>query len=124
MPTRAKKYCSKANCGRYAVKSGMCQEHYDERQREVRGRRVYQPYERWYGLKVWRVLKERQLRRQPLCEECLKEKDMVVAEEVDHIKPHRGDWRLFIDPNNLQSLCASCHSRKTAKENAARGKGG
>lgn len=32
---------------------------------------------------------------------------------VDHVVPHRGDQRLFHDPNNHQSLCWQCHSRKT-----------
>jgi 5-methylcytosine-specific restriction protein A len=40
----------------------------------------------------------------------------VRAEVVDHIRPHRGDWALFIDPGNHQSLCKSCHDRKTAAE--------
>jgi 5-methylcytosine-specific restriction protein A len=35
---------------------------------------------------------------------------------VDHIVDHKGDWRLFVDRNNLESLCHSCHSRKTLRE--------
>ncbi|MGM9649714.1 MAG: HNH endonuclease [Butyricicoccaceae bacterium] len=35
---------------------------------------------------------------------------------MDHIKPHRGDWGLFADQNNLESLCHRCHSRKTLAE--------
>jgi 5-methylcytosine-specific restriction protein A len=38
---------------------------------------------------------------------------------VDHIQPHRGNWARFIDRDNLQSLCKSCHDRKTALEMAA-----
>ncbi|NMA84113.1 MAG: HNH endonuclease [Epulopiscium sp.] len=40
--------------------------------------------------------------------------NIIVA--VDHIKPHKGNEDLFYDINNLQSLCKSCHDRKTAKE--------
>jgi len=37
----------------------------------------------------------------------------------DHIKPHRGDERLFWDPSNLQTLCKSCHDTvKQAAEQA------
>lgn len=28
----------------------------------------------------------------------------------DHIVPHRGDPQKFFDPDNLQTLCASCHN--------------
>ena len=35
---------------------------------------------------------------------------------VDHIIPHRGDQKLFWDQNNWQSLCKSCHDKKTLTE--------
>jgi len=38
----------------------------------------------------------------------------VRATHVDHVLAHRGDEGLRLDPNNLQALCHSCHSRKTA----------
>ncbi|SPA17227.1 Putative phage holin (fragment) [Cupriavidus taiwanensis] len=31
------------------------------------------------------------------------------ATVVDHVRPHRGDRRLFLDRTNLQSLCKLCH---------------
>jgi 5-methylcytosine-specific restriction protein A len=41
----------------------------------------------------------------------------VQATDVDHVVPHRGDIKLFMT-GELQSLCHSCHSRKTIAENA------
>lgn len=39
------------------------------------------------------------------------------ASVVDHIKPHRGDTKLFWDKANWQSLCTHCHnSRKQSFE--------
>jgi 5-methylcytosine-specific restriction endonuclease McrA len=35
---------------------------------------------------------------------------------VDHIIPHRGDESLLYSAQNLQTLCRSCHARKTATE--------
>ncbi|TIX60322.1 MAG: HNH endonuclease, partial [Mesorhizobium sp.] len=32
------------------------------------------------------------------------------ANVVDHIKPHRGDMRLFWNRANWQPLCTRCHS--------------
>jgi 5-methylcytosine-specific restriction protein A len=62
-------------------------------------------------------LREWRLKTEPLCRECVAQGIYdVVATEVDHIEPHRGDWSKFVDRNNLQSLCKSHHSKKTAKE--------
>jgi 5-methylcytosine-specific restriction protein A len=33
------------------------------------------------------------------------------ADTVDHIKPHRGDRKLFADARNLQSMHRQCHSK-------------
>jgi len=35
---------------------------------------------------------------------------------IDHIRPHKGVWVMFMDRNNLQGLCARHHSQKTATE--------
>jgi len=35
---------------------------------------------------------------------------------VDHINPHRGRESIFWEVENLQSLCKSCHDKKTMKE--------
>ncbi|TIX74642.1 MAG: HNH endonuclease, partial [Mesorhizobium sp.] len=32
------------------------------------------------------------------------------ANVVDHVKPHRGDMRLFWSRSNWQPLCTPCHS--------------
>ena len=41
---------------------------------------------------------------------------LVPATVVDHIKPHRGDAKLFWDETNWQPLCKSCHDHKTMTE--------
>jgi len=55
------------------------------------------------------------LRRNPLCVKCLKEGKTTPVTVVDHIEPHRGDYDKFWNEDNFQSLCESCHNRKTAK---------
>ena len=64
----------------------------------------------------WQKARKRFLQLHPLCEECKRKGRVVLATDVDHIKPHRGDPVLFWDIDNWQALCHSCHSQKTARE--------
>ena len=71
--------------------------------------------QRGYGAE-WRRVRKRFLETHPLCVECLKEGRYVRATDLDHIRAHRGDPKLFWDPSNWQPLCHSHHSKKTARE--------
>jgi 5-methylcytosine-specific restriction protein A len=73
---------------------------------------------RWlYGTSAWKTLSKVQLAREPLCRLCLNLGNSRWATVADHIKRHSGDRMLFFDPDNLQSLCKSCHdSTKQAEE--------
>lgn len=91
--------------------------------RRSEGNRAVNPYLHMYkDVRWWNShrtgLSQVHRTENPLCCECEKHGVIVPAEEVDHIKPHKGDWALFLDPTNLQSLCTRCHSRKTVRENA------
>ena len=68
----------------------------------------------------WRALRTRYLQVHPVCEVggCSR-----AAVAVDHVVPMaRGGERLSWD--NLQGLCASCHSRKTALQDGGFGHAG
>lgn len=80
------------------------------------------PYKKLYNSSRWQDLRRYVLNKQSLCVECLKNNRITPATVVDHIKPHKGNEDLFYDINNLQSLCKSCHDRKTAKEDGRWGK--
>jgi len=70
-----------------------------------------------YQTPEWQRLRADQLLQEPFCRECGRlGAGRVRATDVDHIRPHRGDWALFADPGNLQSLCHSHHSAKTMRE--------
>lgn len=97
------------------VTDGYCEVH----RPKDRGRRgeeaqswrwMYQTDEWKYGLRPTQLLEE------PFCRECAKHGHRVRATDVDHIVDHKGDWARFTDHSNLESLCHSCHSRKTARE--------
>lgn len=57
---------------------------------------------------AWRKARAEFLARHPFCVEC-----GAPATVVDHIVPHRGDPIIFWDRRRWQSMCASCHGRKT-----------
>lgn len=68
---------------------------------------------RFYNGARWRSLRKRHLRRNPLCKQCLDNGKATAANHVDHIIDRKDAPHLSYATSNLQSLCASCHSRKT-----------
>lgn len=74
-----------------------------------------------YDTRKWKRLRKSQLMKQPLCEQCFKLDMIVSATVVDHKRAHLGDLEMFYDTENLQSLCVSCHNRKTATQDGGFG---
>lgn len=66
-----------------------------------------------YNDRRWRKARLLHLARNPLCVACQTEEKLTAATVVDHVIPHRGDVALFWDTTNWQSLCETCHNRKT-----------
>ena len=120
MVYRPKRFCRKQGCNQL-VDEGYCVKHKPEE---------YQRYDRYRGTAAergynskWRKARLRYLAEYPLCVECHESGLIVPATNVDHIVPHRGDMELFWDIENWQSLCATHHSQKTAKEDGGFGNG-
>lgn len=63
---------------------------------------------KFYNSSTWKRIRRVKLGQNPVCEIC----ERNPASNVDHIKAinNGGDP---VDSDNLQSLCHSCHSRKT-----------
>lgn len=105
--------CKHAGCP-VLTREGWCEKH-----RPKHERRMSADWHAWYNLPIWTdVLRPAQLLREPFCRECAATGRRTPATVVDHVKPHRGDWALFVDKTNLQSLCKHHHDRKTAREQA------
>lgn len=105
--------CRHPGCG-VLVPSGYCTAHQPPKKDR---RSVETQAWRWmYWTDEWKCLRGNQLLREPFCRECARHGDRILATDVDHIQDHKGNWALFADPSNLESLCHSCHSRKTARE--------
>lgn len=60
----------------------------------------------------WAKVRAMKLRRKPMCEDC----GEAEATQVHHKVAFRNRPGLRLRLDNLMSLCASCHSRRTAQE--------
>ncbi|MFP4539129.1 MAG: AAA family ATPase [Dichotomicrobium sp.] len=86
-----------------------------QRQRDL-DRRRGSAHKRGYT-RQWAAYAARYKLRHPLCVHCAEDGIDTLTEAVDHIQPVSGpDDPLFWDEDNHQSLCRTCHSRKTARE--------
>ena len=75
----------------------------------------------FYSRPDWMKLRLAVLRRDDwVCNECgvrcLGKKKGSPSPAVDHKKPRKEFPELAMDMGNLQTLCVSCHSRKTIRE--------
>lgn len=104
------KPCKHPGCREYAVQNGYCEKHKSDRYSFFEKKRI-SPSKLGYDRK-WNAARKEFLKANPLCKICGK-----PATEVDHIIPHKGNMILFWDRGNWQSLCHSCHSKKTIREN-------
>ena len=113
MPNKPLRPCAYCGCGEFVV-SGYCMKH--KPKERYRGNAA----QRGYNYR-WQLYREKFLKANPLCVECLKNGQVEPATVADHIIDHKGNQELFWDVNNHQALCRSCHSRKTARTNPYKG---
>ncbi len=113
MPYKPPHPCGHGGCpalthGRY------CEAHTKPQPRPLDGRP--REYFKPYGY-AWQQLRAKYIKAHPLCEVC-----GAPAKDVDHIVPvQEGGPSVW---SNLQSLCRSCHNRKTQRgQRATRGTG-
>lgn len=111
-PMKPLRICSSPGCPNL-VQSGKCEKHRKQAARQYDATRKG-TYHDWYSSARWRKLRERCLSENPLCVECEKEGHVTAGTIADHIIPHKGDYDLFWDFNNLQTLCTMHHNKKTA----------
>lgn len=120
MPNRSLRVCSTPGCPGLVVGRGgkcpACAKQYERRRGTAKGR--------GYGAE-WRRARAEHLARHPICVDPYgrhnQRGERVAATVVDHVVPKRRGGR--DDPRNYQSLCASCHTEKIARETGVRGMG-
>ena len=111
MPIAPKRVCLQSGCN-VLVERGRCGRHtraHHRRDALARGT----ARQRGYG-GPWRRIRRRHLKAEPLCRHCAEAGRTTGATLVDHIVPL--DVGGTHEASNLQSLCRSCHGRKTLAE--------
>ncbi|MDO4706948.1 MAG: phage terminase small subunit P27 family [Porphyromonadaceae bacterium] len=79
-----------------------------------------------YNTRRWQTLRLRHLKAQPLCAICLEEGRERTAQHVHHKRtfteaPTRAErCAIAYDPDNLESLCETCHARLHNTRGAAK----
>jgi hypothetical protein len=84
-------------------------------------RRKSKPWRAWYSLPVWKQIRVTQLTTEPYCRRHLDRGEVVVANTVNHVEPHEGDWEKFIG-GPFESLCKPCHDSDVQREERRRGR--
>ena len=111
MPYRSNIPCKHPGCAALIPHGQMyCEEH-----KPLHTKDRAHAAERGYGAK-WQRERRKFLESNPFCVKCYEEGHITMATVVDHIKPHRGDQKLFWDRSNWQPLCEHHHNVKTMTE--------
>ena len=120
MPHSPKKPCRHPGCPELTNET-FCEKHKKE------SNKIYNQYKRdelsrtFYRTPRWIETRKRKLQISPFCEECYKRGTVVTGKIVDHIIPIKDGGEPY-DMNNLQTLCWSCHSRKSVIEGSRFGR--
>lgn len=64
----------------------------------------------------WHLTRSRKLAQDPLCQQCERDGRATPATQVHHVVPVSQDLARFFDPDNLESICETCHARANARE--------
>ena len=117
MPRKPLKPCAVSGC------SNLCEGTYCDLHRK-KNNKDYSRFFRsdasrsFYNSKEWKALRKKFLSEHPLCACCLSEGRYTPAKIVDHIIPIKMGGKT-LDESNPQSLCWSCHSKKSNNEGSA-----
>jgi hypothetical protein len=115
-------FCAEPGCPGIAATGRFCPSHIaDNYQRRKNAARP--EYDSYYGRGAWRGpygARGYKLRHDPICQRPGCTKPATDVHHIDDSWKQTGDFRAFIDQNNLESLCQH-HSEETMKRNQERG---
>ena len=105
---RAMRVCAAPTCPELIETGRWCDEHRPSRTREYRSAES-KARQKQYGTQRWREFAKRYIAQHPTCVRCGQ-----LSKHCDHVDGEGLSGPRAWDPDNLQALCHSCHSYKTA----------
>lgn len=103
--------------------SGYCEEHIS--MYEAKGKLRHREYKRYrqdhkeqsfYNSSLWKkIRRERLTIDNGLCQMCLEDDRLTLADMVHHEIEVKDDWDKRLDIDNLISLCNGCHNKVHGK---------
>ena len=107
MPYKPKRPCAYPGCPK--LTDGLyCAEHKKKTDKAYDKYSRSPDFNRTYG-RSWKRIRDRYIKQHPLCERCQEEGRLTPVDEVHHIIPVSQSGRST--PDNLMSLCHSCHNK-------------
>jgi 5-methylcytosine-specific restriction protein A len=70
----------------------------------------------WYNTPEWKVTRDKRKKNNPICQRCESKGYIRPMNVVDHIIPVDERPDLFLEYDNTQSLCDTCHIIKTNED--------
>ena len=119
MPYASAKECGRGGCHRIVPHgTRYCEEH--TKQKNKTDHELYRKNDvgqKLYKTKAWENTRLYHLHEHPFCVDCLALGiENATDLHVDHIIPLKDYEGDPLDPTNLQTLCRSCHTKKSLKE--------
>lgn len=118
-PMACQKNCAAPACS----KASIYGKRYCTIHTKVKDRADYERYrqndegQKVYKTKGWAITRKYHLATNPFCVDCLARGIQTAHDlHVDHVIPLKNYQGDPLDPSNLQTLCRSCHTRKSLKE--------
>ena len=116
MPLRPLRPCKQAGCIQLTRdENGYCPEHLhiaQESHMEYKRNRTDKTEQAFYKSAPWLKVRALALSRDHgLCQHCLRDGKVTLADMIHHIVELKTDWMLRLTLNNLISLCNGCHNK-------------
>lgn len=116
MALRALKPCKSPGCPQLTRDpKGYCVDHIQtaSNHSDYKRNRTDRREQLFYASTIWLKTRSMALRRDHgLCQHCLRDGEVKVADMVHHAISIKADWSLRLVLSNLLSLCNRCHQRE------------